>query len=334
MKFKISITGIILILFLPVINAQVTIGSLDPPHPSAVLELKTSDKGFLGPQVSLTDIWDKETVPNYTDGLLVLNMNDSDHDTPVADRVKSGKYYYWYEDRWIELVIKKTMIENIEQALSFKGIPRPAIFTLNGTQHIFSHDPVSGTGRDKFDNMLGIINPLEGVQPNNSTYLPLKERVNYTSGTVKLDSVNMPGNKKKFTITFQPGIYSIIFTYEFVPADTAERGQYSPGHDDCWSAVYFMKFPVNIVNSNGTISTGLTRIESNCYHGPGFNMPREGRYADHGNTISYVAVLLTETVWDFEFGTGHGDDLCNGKGGLSMPNRSTFLYISRLGDIQ
>lgn len=333
MNIKCPIIGLIILFIFPTLDAQVTIGSLDPPHSSAVLELKASNKGFLGPQVHLTDIWDKVTVPDYTDGLLVLNMNDSDQDIPYASRVKSGKYYYWSGDRWIELVATKALTENIEQTLSMKGIPRPAIFILNGKQHIFSHDPV-GSGNDKYDNMLGVINPLKGIGEDQSVYLPLAERVNYTSGTVVLDSVNIDGNKKKFTITFQPGIYSIIFTYEFVPADTAENGQYDPGSDYCWSAVYFMQFPVNIRNSNGTISTGLTRIESNCYHGPGKWKYKEGRFADHGNTISYVAVLLTETVWDVAFGTGSGDAACNGYGGFSMPNRSTFLYISRMGDAE
>lgn len=332
MKNKIVFIGIIIVLMLPIVNAQVTIGSLDPPHPSAILELKASDKGFLGPQVSLTDIWDKVTVPDYTDGLLVLNIHDSDNNIPIGERVKSGKYYYWYDDRWIELVVRKTMTENIEQTLAMRGIPRPAIFSLNGRQQIFSYDPV-GSGSEKYDNMLGVINFLEGVGPNESAFLPITERLNYTSGTVVLDSVNLHGNKKKYTIKFQPGIYSIIFTYEFVPADTAERGQYNPGENGCFSAIYFMQFPVSIKNNDGSISTGLTRIESNCYHGPGIEKDFEGRYADHGNTITYVAVLLTETVWDVAFGTGYGDDLCNGREGLSMPNRSTFLYISRMGDI-
>lgn len=331
MKVKILIIAVIIVLLLPVVNAQITIGSLAPPHSSAVLELKSSDRGFLGPQVNLKDIWDKEAVPNYTDGLLVLNINDSDKNIPVGDRVKSGQYYCWHADRWVEVVVRKTLTENIEQTLSMKGIPRPAIFSLNGNQYIFSHDPVGG-GSFKYDNMLGVINLMEGVQPNQTAYLPLKERLNYTSENVILDSVTVDGNKKKFTITFQPGIYSIIFTYEFIPADTAESGQYDPGNDTCFSATYFMQFPVNIKNNDGSISTGLTRVESNCYHGPGYYKYKEGRYADHGNTISYVAVLLTETVWDVAFGTGYGDDSCNGKAGLSMPNRSTFLYISRMGD--
>ncbi|GEM_PF-1314686 len=333
---KITISIIAIILSLPIVNAQVTIGSEDPPHPSAVLELKSSDKGFLGPRVNLKSTRDTETVPNQTDGLLVLNMHDSANDVPIEEKVKSGKYYYWSENKWVELVVTKTLTENIEQTLSFKGIPRPAIFTLNGTQHIFNHDPVREPNQPErtYVNMLGIINPLEGVAKNNFTYLPLAERVNYTAGTVRLGSVDIGGGKKKYTITFQPGIYSIIFTYEFVPADTAKEGDvvYSPGSDYCWSAVYFMQFPINIKNSDGTISTGLTRVESNCYHGPGKWINREGRYCDHGNTISHVAVLFKETVWDFAFGTGNGDAACNGKAGLSMPNRSTFLYISRMGD--
>ena len=95
-----------------------------------------------------------------------------------------------------------------------------------------------------------------------------------------------------------------------------------------------MRFPVTIVNNDGSITSGSTRVESNCYHGYGSYKQGEGNYTDHGNTISYVAVLLTETVWDFAFGTGYGDTECNGKKGLSMPNRSTFLYISRLGDAE
>ena len=226
--------------------AQVTIGDSEPPHPSAVLDLRTSDKGFLGPQVALKNIWDKETVPNYTNGLLVLNMVDSDTEEAVGDRVKAGKYYYWSKDRWVQMVGRQTMTENIEQGLSSMGIPRPAIYSLNGQQYIFTHDPVGNLGT--YPNMKGVINLLEGVFPNatvNYAYLPIRERVNYTSGTVTLDSAYVDGGKKKYFITFQPGIYSIIFTYEFIPADTAGPG-YSPGSDYCYSATYFMQFPVNI----------------------------------------------------------------------------------------
>ncbi len=311
--------------------SQVTIGSVDSPHPSTVLELKAGDKGFLAPRVNLIDIWDKVTVPQYVDGLLVLNMNDSGNEIPLSYRVKAGKYYYWHTDRWVEMVVKNTLTENIEQTLSLKGIPRPAIFTLNGTQRIFAKDPVNPGGSGYYPNMYGVINPLAGISVNQEAYLPLAERVNYTAGTVQLNSVNIGGGKTKYTITFQPGIYSIIFTYEFVPADSAE-GNHQAGADNCYSAVYFMKFPVTIKNSDGTVTSGLTRVESNCYHGLGWSNPGEGRYADHGNTISYVSVIHTEFVWDFAFGTGNGDTACNGKEGLSMPNRSTFLYISRMGD--
>ncbi|MDU1891225.1 MAG: hypothetical protein E6767_11085 [Dysgonomonas sp.] len=341
MSFKIKQyqKRLIMLLFIVLpctISSQITIGELEEPHPSAVLELKTTDKGLLAPNVALSDIWDKKTVPNYTDGLLVYNTADSDTEIAVGDRVKAGKFYYWSKDRWIQVVGRQTMIENMEQALANLGIPRPAIFTLNGNQKLFCYDPFNA-GWVLYHNMLGVINPLEGVFPDsqpNYAYLPMKERVNYTSGTVKLDSAIVRinnVNKKKFFITFQPGIYSLIFTYEFIPADTA-GSQYKPGHDECYSATYFMQFPVNIVNPDKTITTGLTRVESNCYHGPGYRINREGRYADHGNTISYVAVLLKETVWDIALGTGHGDTNCNGKAGLSMPNRSTFLYVSRLGD--
>ncbi len=331
---------LLLLVVLPYsLSGQVTIGSADAPDPSAVLELKTSDKGFLGPRVALTDIFDNTTVPNCTDGLLVFNTADSNTRIAVGDRVKANAYYYWSADRWIQIVGRETLMENIEQGLANLGIPRPAIFSLNGTQQIFNYDPLN-LNMAKYPNMYGVVNLLEGVPPNSSAYLPLIEKVNYTSGTVKLDSVTLNGGKKKYIITFQPGIYSIIFTYEFIPADTATpvgSSAYPPGDDYCFSSVYFMQFPVNFINDDNSITKGLTRVESNCFHGYGeggdyWDYYKQGRFCDHGNTISYVSVLFTETSWDVALGTGQGDDKCNGKTGLSMPNRSTFLYISRLGD--
>jgi hypothetical protein len=60
--------------------AQVTIGSDQPPHSSALLELTegtTTTKGFLGPRVALESIDDQTTIPDPAEGLLVYNTGEA-----------------------------------------------------------------------------------------------------------------------------------------------------------------------------------------------------------------------------------------------------------------
>lgn len=73
-------------------QAQVTIGSNDAPHISAILELKSSDKGFLGPRVALTSQTDQVTIPSPAVGLLVYNLGTAG--------LKYSGYVYWNGTEW------------------------------------------------------------------------------------------------------------------------------------------------------------------------------------------------------------------------------------------
>lgn len=95
MKKKLSLIGAIVLMgsySLSTLHAQVTIGSDDPPHASAVLELKATDKGFLGPRVSLLSQTDQVTIPSPAVGLLVYNLG-----TPGLTYVG---YVYWTGSEW------------------------------------------------------------------------------------------------------------------------------------------------------------------------------------------------------------------------------------------
>lgn len=68
------------------------------PHPSAKLEITSSDKGFLAPKVFLTAIDQEAPVGSPAHGLMVFNTNVS---------IGEG-YHYWdfFENRWISLNIQ------------------------------------------------------------------------------------------------------------------------------------------------------------------------------------------------------------------------------------
>lgn len=93
--------------FTQMICAQVTIGSGIPPHDKALLDLKeradgTADKGLILPRVSLLSAVDYLGISSHEKGTIVYNINLSDSQVPVEDRVSAG-FYYNNGSRWEKL---------------------------------------------------------------------------------------------------------------------------------------------------------------------------------------------------------------------------------------
>ncbi|MDR1402634.1 MAG: hypothetical protein LBJ60_02880 [Tannerellaceae bacterium] len=93
-------------LFIATGSAQIHIGSQDPPHSSAALEISSDNKGVLLPEVALTSVSDIAVIENNNpvDGLLVYNTKE---DAP------KGLYkglYAWsnMKKRWEQIVSKRT----------------------------------------------------------------------------------------------------------------------------------------------------------------------------------------------------------------------------------
>lgn len=72
------------------ISAQTGIGTTTP-NPSAKLDVYATDKGFLPPRVTLTNVTDATTVPSPAVGLLVYNLG--------SVGLQAG-YYYWNGSSW------------------------------------------------------------------------------------------------------------------------------------------------------------------------------------------------------------------------------------------
>ncbi len=77
-------------------NTRVGIGTPNPDS-SAILELSTSNKGFLPPRIDLNSTTDTVTIANPATGLLVFN-------TGMGALATKG-YYYWDGAKWTRLSI-------------------------------------------------------------------------------------------------------------------------------------------------------------------------------------------------------------------------------------
>lgn len=137
-----SFTLLFLFFYSSNLKSQVTIGMLDPPHESAVLELKSDNNnmGFLATRIALSDIFDTSTIASPATGLLVYNTKNSDvNDVPVVQhQVKADKFYYRGGNQWIEIISMTEVRRNIELSLSELGVSRPALYTLNATDSLMN----------------------------------------------------------------------------------------------------------------------------------------------------------------------------------------------------
>ncbi len=87
------------------IFAQVGIGT-DMPNASTQLEIKSSNRGVLIPQIALTSITDQTTISaGNLESLLVYNINTSATLTPG--------YYYWYQGSWSKLMVESDLPDHL-----------------------------------------------------------------------------------------------------------------------------------------------------------------------------------------------------------------------------
>lgn len=278
---------------------QVTIGSDAPPHESAILELVSPNKGFLAPRVKLNSSTDIAKINNPADGLLIFNTTDSDASIPDDEKVFADKYYYWSASlsKWVEIIDQDVLERSIENALSGLGVPRPAIFKVNG------NDAITSTEK-------GIKDILYNIDYGANLQIPFIEEVNKIPEFVTLGT-----NSSGFTtVDFKPGVYSIVFSFKFLANSQAPN---------CTNSSYYMEFPIDA-------SAGDDRARIHC------NVPH-ATYSTghHGGSINYVAKLNVDNQWTVMFGPGQaGNCLNNYKGtrGYDLANEGSFLYILRIGD--
>jgi uncharacterized protein (TIGR02145 family) len=91
-------------------NAQVTIGSMEDPHPGAILDLQSNDRGLKLPNVSLNDV-DVFGLPVTEVSTEVSAMGMVVYNTNEATIGGNGKGLYIWEGKWI-FAGKSAPVEN------------------------------------------------------------------------------------------------------------------------------------------------------------------------------------------------------------------------------
>jgi hypothetical protein len=91
-------------------KSQVGIGT-NTPHPSAQLELISTNKGFLPTRIALTSLTDVTTIPSPANGLLIYNTATAG---TSPNNVTPG-YYYFNGSKWIRLSVSS--IDELDDAI-------------------------------------------------------------------------------------------------------------------------------------------------------------------------------------------------------------------------
>jgi uncharacterized protein (TIGR02145 family) len=130
MKRMIFLMLALLMLSIASMNAQVTIGSTEDPHPGAVLDLQSSNKGLKLPTVSLDDVTefklsDKPADAASATGMMIYNDNE-------AAVGGSGKGIYVWEGQWI-FAGKSAPVENPVTGIEISSEEGAAAVDANST---------------------------------------------------------------------------------------------------------------------------------------------------------------------------------------------------------
>jgi len=91
------------------------------PHASAILDLSSSNKGFVAPRVALTSSTDQTTISNPTIGLLVYNLG--------TDGLTSQGYMYWNGREWMKFDDSATINPEIGTLICGSATLKPAVYT-------------------------------------------------------------------------------------------------------------------------------------------------------------------------------------------------------------
>ncbi len=139
-------------------KGSVGIGTTNP-DPSAILQLDVSalasgsQKGFLGPKVTLTSNTDQTTIPNPAVGLLVYNLG-------TDTNFKTKGYLYWSGSEWLKLGTRTSVTAGVgtlscetaslspltyEEGVPFQGILKVPYTDGNGGSYA-GGVPIESTG--------------------------------------------------------------------------------------------------------------------------------------------------------------------------------------------
>ena len=137
-------------------NGGVGIGTTSPDA-SAILDIKSTNKGVLAPRISLTSTTDTTTIPSPATGLLVYNAGTAG--------LSFAGYVFWNGSEWRSLNNSSLTIGTIDNLLCSNATLSPETYTQNvpysGTLSIPYTGGNGGTYPSQIISSNGLTAPLQ-----------------------------------------------------------------------------------------------------------------------------------------------------------------------------
>ena len=199
----------ILVLTFNFLNAQTGIGTTTP-NASAKLDVTATNKGFLPPRVSLTDIFDQTTIPSPATGLLVYCKGDAG---------LAAGYYFWNGAVWATIataggsgsVAAEFGTEILTTSVAIpSAVPVDIIsFTLPsaGTWEVIYFLRAQGVAG--FAGECGLYDPTDTKVPNTEILAAFGEQASTGTGIVRITTTGAAIYKLKAWASYGTfGVYS------------------------------------------------------------------------------------------------------------------------------
>ncbi len=259
MKMKKIYILIVSFFCISILSAQTGIGT-STPNASAKLDVSSSNKGFLPPRISLTDIYDQTTIPSPATGLLVYCKGDAG---------LAAGYYYWNGNAWATIA---TAGGSGSFSASFMRGSRTAsqTITVGGIVGFSSVDNSSGndislnTTDGKITLKAGNTYRLIGSVPNFSGSRPSFTWYNETTGANIGSAVNgyspseaaangSMGGIAQVIIT--PNVNTVVYLKLVSVSNSTTSGSIGTfGNGDFLSANGFPWFEAQVISGNAPIT--------------------------------------------------------------------------------
>lgn len=227
-------------------SGSVGIGTVTPDA-SAILDIKASNKGFLGPRVALKSTTDIVTVPNPADGLLVYNIGTGGLNYPG--------YVYWNGTEW-RAFNSASLSPGTIGAITCNAVQlTPSIYKagvpFEGTMIV---PYIGGNGGVYAAQQIGPINGLTATLSSGNFNVGAGNLAYTISGTptvttpdVTVFPIEVGGKTCEATIGAGEGIAPgdlVYYRSPAIPANIGSGDRYSGNVANCWINYYDSDLPV------------------------------------------------------------------------------------------
>lgn len=207
-----KIIAIVIMLLIPLVclRSQVTIGSNTPPHSSAVLELSSSNKGFLGPKVDLESQTDQTTITSPATGLIAFNLGNNG--------LNYEGYVFWDGDEW-RAFNNNSLSEGSIGAITCNNVTlTPSTYTIG--------EEYTGTLTVPYTGANGGVYPAQTIGPINGLTATLASgNFNTGSGTLSYTVKGVPSETSPHITIFPINIGGQICEANVGAGDVMNPGE-------------------------------------------------------------------------------------------------------------